>query len=192
MGSRSGFACDLTLNSVLRPDLKAQYQNPATVRRILGRSRRLAMVGLSTHRQKASFFVATYLQSKGFKIIPVHPKAHSILGERAYPTLRDIEQPVDVVNVFRPAHECPEYAQAAVEIQATAFWLQRCRVRITSPTALCAGVWRQLDIRLCVNAVGGRKRLGHRPPLWLRAGQALLGGRGVSWGSWIRACSVCW
>ena len=155
MGSRSGFACDLTLNSVLRPDLKAQYQNPATVRRILGRSRRLAMVGLSTHRQKASFFVATYLQSKGFKIIPVHPKAHSILGERAYPTLRDIEQPVDVVNVFRPAHECPEYAQAAVEIQATAFWLQ---LRLVSEEAARIAEAAGLDVVMdrCIKMEHGR------------------------------------
>ena len=124
MGSGSGLACDLTLNSVLRPELKAKYQNQDTVRRILAQSRHIAIVGLSTHRQKASYFVATYMQSKGYKIIPVHPKAREILGERAYPTVQDIEGPVDIVNVFRPAHECPAYAQAAVEIKAKSLWLQ--------------------------------------------------------------------
>ena len=132
MGPGSGLACDLTLNSVLTPELKAKYQDQDTVRRVLGRTRTIAMVGLSTHRQKASFFVATYLGSHGFRVIPVHPKAKEILGEKAYPTLLDIKDPVDLVVIFRPAHEAPRYAQQAVVIGAKAFWLQ---LRIVSEEA---------------------------------------------------------
>ena len=124
MGPGSGLACDLTLNSVLSPALKAKYQDQDTIRDVLGRTRSVAMVGLSTHPQKASYFVGTYLASHGFRVIPVHPKADQILGEKAYPTLTDVEGPVDMVAIFRPAHETPRYARQAVEIGAKAFWLQ--------------------------------------------------------------------
>ncbi len=124
MGFGSGPACDLTLNSILPTELRAKYQNPAVIRKVLAESRTIAIVGLSTDRQKASHFVATYLQYAGYRIIPVHPHAQEILGERAYPDLLSIPEPVDVVDVFRPAHECPEYARQAVEIGARTLWLQ--------------------------------------------------------------------
>ncbi len=124
MGPGSGPACDLTLNSILPPALREKYQHPAVIRKVLAESRTIAIVGLSTDRQKASHFVATYLQYAGYRIIPVHPHAKEILGERAYPDLRSIPERVDVVDVFRPAHECPEYARQAVEIGAKTLWLQ--------------------------------------------------------------------
>ena len=132
MGSGSGLACDLTLHSILPPELRVRYQNQGTIQRILAQSSTIAMVGLSTHRQKASYFVATYMQSRGYRIIPVHPRAEAILGAKAYPSLLDIEEPVDLVNVFRPAHECPDYARQAIEIGAQALWLQ---LRIVSGEA---------------------------------------------------------
>ena len=155
MGPGSGLACDLTLNSVLPPELKAKYQNQDTVRRVLGESRTIAMVGLSTHRQKASYFVGTYLQSHGFKIIPVHPKAKVILGERAYPTLLDVEGEVDVVNVFRPAHECPRYARQAVDIGAKSLWLQ---LRLVSEEAAAIAEEAGLDVIMdrCIKMEYGR------------------------------------
>ncbi|MDE2834453.1 MAG: CoA-binding protein [Bacteroidota bacterium] len=155
MGSGSGLACDLTLNSALSPELMARYQNQATVRRVLGRSRTIAMVGLSTHRQKASSFVATYLQSHGFKIIPVHPKAKEILGEPAYPTLLDINGEVDIVNIFRPPRECPLYAQQAVAIGAKAFWLQ---LRLISEDAAAIADGAGLDVVMdrCIKMEHGR------------------------------------
>ena len=132
MGLGSGLACDLTLNSALTPALKAKYQNQDAIRRVLGQARTVAMVGLSTHRQKASYFVGTYLASHGFRVIPVHPKAKEILGEKAYPTLLDVEGTVDLVTIFRPAHEAPRYARQAVKIGAKAFWMQ---LRIVSEEA---------------------------------------------------------
>ncbi|SHK80846.1 CoA-binding protein [Rhodothermus profundi] len=124
MGPGSGPACDLTLNSILPPALREKYQHPAVIRKVLAESRTIAIVGLSADRQKASHFVATYLQYAGYRIIPVNPHAQEILGERTYPDLRSIPEPVDVVDVFRPAHECPEYARQAVEIGARTLWLQ--------------------------------------------------------------------
>lgn len=124
MGLGSGLACDLTLNSVLPPELREKYQNPAIIRKVLAESRTIAIVGLSADRQKASHFVATYLQYAGYRIIPVNPRAEEILGEQTYPDLLSIPEPVDVVDVFRPAHECPLYAHQAVEIRAKTLWLQ--------------------------------------------------------------------
>lgn len=155
MGPGSGLACDLTLNSALSPDLKARYQNQGTIRRVLGRSRTVAMVGLSTHPQKASYFVGTYLQSHGFQIIPVHPKAKQILGEKAYPTLLDIEQEIDIVNIFRPPKECPRYAQQAVAIAAKAFWLQ---LRLISEDSAAIADDAGLDVIMdrCIKMEHGR------------------------------------
>ncbi len=124
MGSGSGLACDLTLNSALSPALRARYQSQETVRRAIAETRTIAMVGLSTRRQKASQFVATYLRSNGFRIIPVHPRARSILGEQAYSSLEDVPDRIDLVNVFRPPAECPDLARQAVSIGARIFWLQ--------------------------------------------------------------------
>ena len=124
MGPGSGLACDLTLNSILKPELRARFQNQDRIRQVLHQTRTIAMIGLSTNRQKASYFVGTYLKYMGFRIIPVHPKADVILGEKAYPSLHDIPEPVDLVDVFRPAPECTEIARQAVEIGAKALWLQ--------------------------------------------------------------------
>ncbi len=132
MGPGSGLACDLTLNSILKPELRARFQNQTLIRQTLGQTRTIAMVGLSTNRQKASYFVGTYLKYMGFRIIPVHPKADAILGEKAYPSLLDVPEPVDLVDVFRPAGECPALARQAVEIGAKALWLQ---LRIVSEEA---------------------------------------------------------
>ena len=124
MGPGPGLACDLTLNSILKPALRARFQNQTLIRQALGQTGTIAMVGLSTNRQKASYFVGTYLKYMGFRIIPVHPKADVILGEKAYRSLLDIPEPVDLVDIFRPAPECTDFAQQAVEIGAKAFWMQ--------------------------------------------------------------------
>ena len=124
MGSGSGPTCDLALNSSLSREEQEKYQHPDTIRRILRETDTIAMVGLSSSPQKASQFVATYLQYRGYTLIPVHPKADTILGNKAYPTLEDVPEPVDVVDVFRPPHECPTYAEQAAAIGADALWLQ--------------------------------------------------------------------
>jgi predicted CoA-binding protein len=82
------------------------------------------MVGLSTDKTKASNMVASYLLDEGFRVIPVHPKADLILGQKCFPDLRSIDVPVDVVDVFRPASEVAKIAEDAIEIGAKAVWMQ--------------------------------------------------------------------
>ncbi len=96
---------------------------PETIRRIL-QFKTIAVVGLSPKPERPSHRIATYLKSVGYKIIPVNPGCSEILGETCYPTLKDIPETVDVVDVFRrPEHVLP-IVEAAVEIGARALWLQ--------------------------------------------------------------------
>jgi predicted CoA-binding protein len=95
-----------------------------TIEEILRDCKIIAVVGLSTDSTKASHGVALYLQSAGYRIIPVHPSAAEILGEKAYPALAAIPDSVDLVDVFRPASEAVGYAEQAIAIHAKAFWLQ--------------------------------------------------------------------
>jgi uncharacterized protein len=124
MGPGSGAACAVTLNSALSPEQQTLYQDPRVIQRLLRDSRVVAIVGLSSDPQRASWFVAGYLKKEGYRIIPVNPKADRILGEKAYPDLASIPEPVDLVDVFRPAAECMAVAKQAVAIGAKALWLQ--------------------------------------------------------------------
>lgn len=102
----------------------SHYADPRTIRRVFAYARTVAVVGLSPSRLRASFFVAQYLQYRGFRIVPVNPRADEILGERAYPSLSAIPFKVDVVDVFREPAAVPEVAEQAIEIGARALWLQ--------------------------------------------------------------------
>ena len=124
MGPGPGVACAVTLNSALTPGQQGLYQDALVVQRVLRESRTIAIVGLSTDPQRASWFVGSYLKGAGYTVIPVNPKAKEILGEKCYPDLASIPVPVDLVDVFRPAAECLAVARQAVAIKAKAFWLQ--------------------------------------------------------------------
>jgi predicted CoA-binding protein len=94
------------------------------LRDILERSHSIATVGASTNLAKAAGGVPQYLKKIGFRVIPVNPNASEIFGDRSYATLLDIEEPVDVVQVFRPPNEAPDIARQAVRIGARVLWLQ--------------------------------------------------------------------
>jgi uncharacterized protein len=96
------------------------------LRALLGDAHTIAVVGLSSKPDRPSNSVAAYLQDHGYRIVPVNPNETSVLGERAYPTLRDLPENlhVDVVDVFRRAEETPEVARDAVAIGARVLWLQ--------------------------------------------------------------------
>lgn len=96
----------------------------AEVQDILLNSHTVAVVGLSPKPDRASHQVAQYLQEHGYRIIPVHPGAETILGERVYQRLEDIPEPVDIVDVFRKADDTPPVAESAVRIGAKCLWLQ--------------------------------------------------------------------
>jgi predicted CoA-binding protein len=95
-----------------------------TLRRILRDHRTVAVVGLSANWYRPSYFAAKYLQEHGYRVIPVNPAYDSVLGEKCYARLRDIPEPVDVVDCFRRSEEIPALAREAVEIGAKVLWLQ--------------------------------------------------------------------
>ena len=96
----------------------------AELRRILKTNHTIAVVGLSADWYRPPYFAAKYMQEHGFKIIPVNPKYDEILGEKCYPNLKAIPEPVDIVDVFRKPDDCVPIAQDAVAIGAKVLWLQ--------------------------------------------------------------------
>ena len=99
---------------------------------ILRAARVIAVVGLSPNPARPSYGVARYLQSVGYRIVPVHPGVVEILSEPTYPSLEAIPQRVDIVNVFRRPEHVPEVVESAIRIGARAIWLQE---GITHPQA---------------------------------------------------------
>ena len=91
---------------------------------ILREAHTIAVVGLSNNPMKASYGVARYLQAHGYRVIPVNPNELEVLGERAYATVADIPEQVDLVDVFRVPAATPEVARDAVHAGAKALWLQ--------------------------------------------------------------------
>jgi len=91
---------------------------------ILRQTRVIAVVGLSSRPWRASFGVSEYMQSKGYRIIPVNPKEKEVLGEIAYSRLEDVPDAVDMVNVFRRSEFAPEIVEAAIRIGAKSVWMQ--------------------------------------------------------------------
>ena len=94
------------------------------LRRILKSCHTLAVVGLSAEWHRPSYFAAKYMQSHGYRIVPVNPRYPEILGETSYARLEDIPFPVDMVDVFRKEDEMPAVARSAVAIGARCFWQQ--------------------------------------------------------------------
>lgn len=94
------------------------------IKSILEESKTIAVVGLSPHEERDSHRVARYLQSQGYRIIPVNPNADEILGERSYPNLASIPEPVDVVDVFRRSEAVPEIVEEAIKVGARTVWMQ--------------------------------------------------------------------
>lgn len=95
-----------------------------TLRRILGEAKTIAVVGLSANWHRPSNFAAKYMQEHGYRIIPVNPMYTEVLGERCYPGLRDIPEPVDMVDCFRASAEIPAIAHDAITIGAKVLWMQ--------------------------------------------------------------------
>lgn len=94
------------------------------LRRILGSSKTIAMVGLSANWYRPSYFAAKYLMDHGYEVIPVNPNYEEILGARVYPDLQSIPTAVDVVDVFQKAERAPAIVEAAIAIGARVVWMQ--------------------------------------------------------------------
>src|SRR3954471_23178260 len=102
------------------------HANPSDqqLKQLLTDATTIAVVGASSNSEKASYGIMRKLQSAGYKVIPVNPRETEILGERSYPSLVDVPEPIDIVDVFRRAEDTPAIADEAVTIGAKALWLQ--------------------------------------------------------------------
>ncbi len=102
----------------------ARYQDPLTIQRLLHTAKTIAIVGLSDNELRASHFVGYYLRRHGYRVIPVNPRQTEILGQKCYPSLLDVPEPLDIVDVFRAPDALPGIARDAVAIGAGALWCQ--------------------------------------------------------------------
>ncbi len=129
--------------------------NPATIRKIFSYAHTIAVVGLSANRLRPSFFVASYLKHRDFKIVPVNPRETEVLGERCYPSLTDLPIQVDVVDVFRDPAAVPAIVDEAIQIGARAVWLQ---FGVVAPSAAERAAEAGLDVVMdrCMKIEHGR------------------------------------
>ena len=164
MGSGSGVSCAVTLNTSLTPEQRARFQDVAQINHLLDTSKTIALVGLSSDRQKASYFVAGYLKDEGYRIVPVNPKADTILGEKVYPDVASIPFPIDLIDIFRPPQDVDEIVNQAIArrqkgIDSAAIWMQLRIVNLpAAERALAAGLTVIVD--KCVKMEHGRYRGG--------------------------------
>jgi predicted CoA-binding protein len=84
----------------------------------------IAVVGLSNKRWRPSYGVSEYMQRAGYRIIPVNPELSEVLGEKCYPQLESIVEPIDIVNIFRRSDQVPEIVESAIRVKAKAVWMQ--------------------------------------------------------------------
>jgi predicted CoA-binding protein len=94
------------------------------IKELLERARTIAVVGLSDNPLRPSHGVTAYMQSQGYRIIPVNPEYEEVLGEKSYPSLLDVPEKVDIVNVFRRPIFVPQVVDQAIQIKAPAIWMQ--------------------------------------------------------------------
>jgi uncharacterized protein len=91
---------------------------------LLRNAKTIAVVGLSSRRSRPSYGVSEYMQSSGYRIIPVNPNETEVLGEKAYSTLDEVPGHVDIVDIFRRSECVPEVVDAAIRIGARGVWMQ--------------------------------------------------------------------
>lgn len=94
------------------------------LKEILLSAKTIASVGISSSDEKESYWIVSYLQEQGYRIIPVNPTAKEILGEKAYASLSEIPDKVDIVQLFRKSEDVPPYVDEAIRIGAKVIWMQ--------------------------------------------------------------------
>ena len=98
--------------------------NDEQIRELLRSTKTIAVVGLSSNPMRPSFGVSRFLQRQGFRVIPVNPNEREVLGERAYPSVKDVPDAIDIVNVFRRPARVPEVVDDALAKGARCIWMQ--------------------------------------------------------------------
>lgn len=104
--------------------MTSSWQDPEAVEFMLDECDTWAIVGLSGDPSRTAYEIAELLQSRGKRIVPIHPSAQTVLGEQGYATLADVPFPIDVVDVFRRSEAAGEFADQAVNVGAKAVWFQ--------------------------------------------------------------------
>jgi uncharacterized protein len=102
----------------------ALHPSDQQIKELLQKAHTIAVVGLSSSRFRASYGVSQYMQSAGYRIIPVNPNEQEVLGEKSYARLEDVPGKIDVVDVFRRSEFVPEVVDAAIRVGARAIWMQ--------------------------------------------------------------------
>jgi uncharacterized protein len=134
----------------------------AEFRRIYSETRTIAVVGASTDPDKAGHEIPRYLQTQGYRILPVTPREGQIFGEWTYPSLRDIGVPIDAVNVFRPPEEAEGIARDAVAVGAKVLWYQQ-GTESAEAVAIAEEAGLNVVWGRCMGTVHGQLGLGPGP-----------------------------
>ena len=136
--------------------------SPDELRQIYAETKTIAVVGASNDESKPANHIPSYLKSQGFRLVPINPRGGEILGEQAYTSLREVDVPIDVVEVFRPSEETPDIARDAVAIGAKVLWMQ---TGISSDEA--AGIAEEGGLKVvmnrCMGVTHGQLGLGPGP-----------------------------
>jgi|SRR5690625_5153171 len=103
------------------------WENPPneTIATLLQNAKTIAVVGLSDNPERTSFQISKAMQDAGYKIIPVNPMVDQVLGEKSYTSLTEIEESIDIINVFRRSAFLPDIAKEALQTNSNIFWAQQ-------------------------------------------------------------------
>ena len=116
------------------------------IRELLQRAKTIAVVGLSDNPLRPSHGVSAYMQSQGYRIIPVNPECEEVLGEKSYPSLLEVPEKVDIVNVFRRSEFVPPVVDQAIQIKAPVIWMQEIVIHeAAAKKARAAGIFVVMD-----------------------------------------------
>ena len=132
--------------------------------RIFAQPKTIAVVGASSTVGKPGHDIPRYLQSQGYRIVPVNPRGGEILGERAFESLRDVDIPIDVVDVFRPPEDALAVARDAIAIGAKVLWFQK-DTDSDEGVAAAADAGVMVITKRCIGVTHGLLGLGPGPHL---------------------------
>lgn len=134
----------------------------AQLLRIYAETKTIAVVGASDNPSKAAHEIPRYLQSQGFRIIPVNPRGGRILDEKARASLGEVTEPIDVVDVFRPPAEAESVARAAIDVHARVLWFQL-GTHTDEAVALARGAGLEVIFGICMGDTHALLGLGPGP-----------------------------
>ncbi len=144
------------------PDSRVKQPTHEELLRIYAQPKTIAVVGASTAVDKPAHYIPRYLQSQGYRIVPVNPRGGEILGERAFRSLREVDVPIDVVDVFRPPEEAAAVARDAIAIGAKVLWFQE-GTDSDDATAAAADAGLTVITKRCMGVTHGLLGLGPGP-----------------------------